>query len=82
MIIVIVGPTAVGKTKMSVEIAKRFNAEIINGDSMQVYRELNIGTAKPREEEKEGVIHHLFDVVDVKTNYTVFEYQKDCRKRR
>lgn len=81
MIIVIVGPTAVGKTKMSVELAKRFNAEIINGDSMQVYRELNIGTAKPHEEEKEGVIHHLFDVVDVKTNYTVFEYQKDCRNK-
>ena len=81
MIIVIVGPTAVGKTKLSIELAKRFNAEIINGDSMQVYKELNIGTAKPTEEEKEGVIHHLFDVVDVKTNYTVFEYQKDCRSK-
>ena len=81
MIIVIVGPTAVGKTKMSVELAKKFNAEIINGDSMQVYRELNIGTAKPCEEEKEGVIHHLFDVADVKTNYTVFEYQRDCRSK-
>lgn len=81
MIIVIVGPTAVGKTKMSVELAKKFNAEIINGDSMQVYKELDIGTAKPREEEKEGVIHHLFDNVDVKTNYTVFEYQKDCRSK-
>ncbi len=81
MIIVIVGPTAVGKTKMSVELAKKFNAEIINGDSMQVYRELNIGTAKPRDEEKEGIIHHLFDVADVKTNYTVFEYQRDCRRK-
>ena len=81
MIIVIVGPTAVGKTKMSVELAKKFNAEIINGDSMQVYRELTIGTAKPRDEEKEGIIHHLFDVADVKTNYTVFEYQRDCRRK-
>lgn len=81
MIIVIVGPTAVGKTKMSVELAKKFNAEIINGDSMQVYKELDIGTAKPTEEEKEGIFHHLFDNVDVKTNYTVFEYQKDCRSK-
>ena len=81
MIIVIVGPTAVGKTKLSIELAKRFNAEVINGDSMQVYKELNIGTAKPTEEEKEDVIHHLFDTVDVKTNYTVFDYQKDCRSK-
>lgn len=81
MIIVIVGPTAVGKTKLSIELAKRFNAEIINGDSMQVYKELNIGTAKPTEEEKENIIHHLFDVIDVKTNYTVFDYQKDCRNK-
>lgn len=81
MIIVIVGPTAVGKTKMSVELAKKFNAEIINGDSMQVYKELDIGTAKPRDEEKEGIPHHLFDNIDVNTNYTVFEYQKDCRSK-
>lgn len=81
MIIVIVGPTAVGKTKMSVELAKKFNAEIINGDSMQVYKELDIGTAKPTEDEKEGIHHHLFDNIDVKTNYTVFEYQKDCRSK-
>lgn len=81
MIIVIVGPTAVGKTKLSIELAKRFNAEVINGDSMQVYKELNIGTAKPTEEEKENIIHHLFDVIDVKTNYTVFDYQKDCRNK-
>lgn len=81
MIIVIVGPTAVGKTKMSVELAKKFNAEIINGDSMQVYKELDIGTAKPTKEEKEGISHHLFDFIDVKTNYTVFEYQKDCRNK-
>ena len=80
-IIVIVGPTGVGKTKLSVELAKRMNAEIINADSMQVYRGLNIGTAKIKEEEKEGVIHHLFDIVDVKTLYTVYDYQKDCRKK-
>lgn len=80
MIIVIVGPTAVGKTKLSVELAKRLNAEIINGDSTQVYRDLDIGTAKVREEEKEGIVHHLFDIVDVSDFYTVFDYQKDCRR--
>ena len=81
MIITIVGPTGVGKTKLSIELAKKFDAEIINGDSMQVYKELDIGTAKPTEEEKEGIVHHLFDFIDVNTNYTVFDYQKDCRKK-
>ena len=79
MIVVITGPTGVGKTKLSIELAKKLNAEIINGDSMQVYKELNIGTAKITEEEKEGIPHHLFDIVDVTDNYTVFDYQRDCR---
>ena len=81
MIIVVVGPTGVGKTKMSVELAKRFNAEIINADSMQVYKGLNIGTAKVTEEEKENIAHHLFDICDVEDMYTVCEYQKDGRKK-
>ncbi len=81
MIIVVVGPTGVGKTKMSVELAKRFNAEIINADSMQVYKGLNIGTAKVTEEEKENIVHHLFDICDVEDMYTVCEYQKDGRKK-
>ena len=80
MIIVIVGPTAVGKTKMSVELAKRINGEIINADSTQVYREMNIGTAKVTEEEKEDIPHYLFDIKDVDEDYTVYDYQKDCRK--
>lgn len=80
-LIVIVGPTGVGKTKLSVELAKRCNAEIINADSMQVYRGLDIGTAKIKEEEKEGIPHHLFDIVDVTTCYTVYDYQKDCRQK-
>ena len=80
MILVVVGPTGVGKTKMSVELAKKYNAEIINADSMQVYTGLNIGTAKVREEEKENINHHLFDIVDPKDMYTVFDYQKDGRK--
>lgn len=79
MIICITGPTAVGKTTLSLALAKLYNAQIINADSAQVYKELNIGTAKIKEEEKDGIIHHLFDVVDIKTNFSVFEYQKEGR---
>ena len=79
MILCIVGPTGVGKTKMSVELAKKYDAIIINCDAMQVYKGLDIGTAKVTEEEKEGVEHYLFDFVDPKINYTVFDYQKDAR---
>ena len=78
-IIVIVGPTAVGKTKLSIELAKIYNGEIINADSMQLYKELNIGTAKVTEEEKEGIPHHLFDIKEVTEDYNIYEYQKDCR---
>lgn len=81
MIIVIVGPTGVGKTKLSIELAKKYNAEIINADSMQVYKGLNIGTAKIKEEEKEGIPHHLFDICDVSDNYSVYDYQRDCRNK-
>ena len=79
-IIVIVGPTGVGKTKLSIELAKKVNGEIINADSMQVYKDLDIGTAKIKEEEKENIPHHLFDICDVKDNFTIFNYQKACRK--
>jgi len=80
-IIVIVGPTGVGKTKLSVELAKKMNAEVINADSMQVYKRLNIGTAKVTEEEKNGIPHHLFDVVEPCDMYTVYDYQKAGRKK-
>ena len=80
-IIVILGPTGVGKTKLSVMLAKKINAEIINADSMQVYKGLDIATAKIKEEEKENIKHHLFDIVDINTNYTVYDYQKDCREK-
>lgn len=80
MIIVIVGPTGVGKTKLSIELAKRYNAEIINGDAIQVYRGLDIGSAKVREDEKEGIVHHLFDIRDVWEDYSIYDYQIDCRK--
>ncbi len=81
MIIAIVGPTGVGKTKLSIELAKAFNGEIINADSMQFYKNLDIGTAKIRAEEKEGIPHHLFDILDIKDNYSIFEYQKDAREK-
>ena len=80
-IIVIAGPTGVGKTKLSVELAKRINAEIINADSMQVYKRLNIGTAKITENEKENIPHHLFDIVNPEDMYTVFDYQIDGRNK-
>ena len=79
-IIVIVGPTGVGKTKLSIELAKRVNGEIINADSMQVYKGLDIGTAKVSDDEKEDIPHHLFDIVDVNEMYTIYDYQRGCRK--
>lgn len=80
MIICITGPTAVGKTDLSIALAHKYNAIIINCDAMQVYKGLDIGTAKIKEEEKEGVPHYLLDFVPVDNNYTVFDYQKDVRK--
>ena len=74
MILVVVGPTGVGKTKMSIELAKKYNAIVVNADSMQVYKGLDIGTAKVTEEEKEGIDHFLFDIVDVTDMYTVFDF--------
>lgn len=78
-IICIVGPTGVGKTKLSIELAKRFNGEVINADSTQVYKNLDIATAKVTEEEKENIPHHLFDIKEITEDYTVFDYQKDAR---
>ena len=78
-IIVIAGPTGVGKTKLSIELAKIYNGEVINADSMQIYKELNIGTAKIKEEEKENIPHHLFDIKKVTEEYSIYNYQKDCR---
>ena len=80
MIVAIVGPTGVGKTKMSVELAKRYNAIIINADAVQVYKELNIGSAKATEEEKDGVKHFLLDFKEPSENYTVSDYQKNARE--
>lgn len=81
MIIVITGPTAVGKTKLSIELAKKLNGEIINADSTQIFKELDVATAKVTEEEKEDIVHHLIDIKNIEEDYTVYDYQKDCRKK-
>ena len=78
-ILVIVGPTAVGKTALSIRLAKKYNGEIINGDSMQVYAGLDIGTAKVTEEETEGIPHHLLDIVPVDQDYTASDFKRDAR---
>lgn len=79
-IIVITGPTAVGKTKLSIELAKKYNGEIINADAVQVYKGLDIGSAKITKEEMEGIPHYLFDIKEVNEEYTIYHYQKDARK--
>lgn len=79
MIIVVTGPTGVGKTKLSISLAKKYNAEVINGDAIQVYKGLDIGSAKVTKEEMDGVVHHLFDIREVWEEYSIYDYQKDCR---
>ncbi|MCQ9216031.1 tRNA (adenosine(37)-N6)-dimethylallyltransferase MiaA [Streptococcus gallolyticus] len=73
-LIAVVGPTAVGKTALGIELAQQFNGEIISGDSQQVYRHLDIGTAKATPEEQAAAPHHLIDVRDVDTNYSVYDF--------
>ena len=78
-IYVIVGPTACGKTKVSIELARYLNAEIINADAVQVYKDVNIGTAKITQSEMEGIKHYLIDYVPLDKKYTIYDYQKDGR---
>lgn len=80
MIYVITGPTGVGKTKLSIMLAKKKNAIILNADSMQVYKELNIGTAKIKEEEKCGISHYLFDIKSINEEFNAYLYQQMGRK--
>ena len=70
-IIAVAGPTASGKTAVSIEIAKKFGGEIVSADSMQIYKGMDIGTAKPSEEEKAGVVHHMIDIIEPYENYNV-----------
>jgi len=80
-VVAIVGPTASGKTALSIELAKKYNGEIINGDSMQIYRDLDIGTAKITEEEMEGVPHHLLSFKEPTESFSVADYQKLVRAK-
>lgn len=75
----LIGPTAVGKTKMSIELAKRLDAEIISGDSMQIYRGMDIGTAKITPAEMQGIPHHLIDIKDPEDSFSVAEFQQLVR---
>ncbi|MEI2280122.1 tRNA (adenosine(37)-N6)-dimethylallyltransferase MiaA [Paenibacillus polysaccharolyticus] len=79
-LLVLVGPTAVGKTRLSIELAQAFNCEIISGDSMQVYREMDIGTAKITTEEMKGIPHHLIDIHEPEYPYSVAEFQESCTR--
>jgi tRNA dimethylallyltransferase len=74
MLIILTGPTATGKTALSVKLAKHIDGEIVNADAMQVYRGMNIGTAKPSDAERDGVPHHLFDIAEPTERYTVSRY--------
>ncbi|MGN7760212.1 tRNA (adenosine(37)-N6)-dimethylallyltransferase MiaA [Paenibacillus sp. 22594] len=75
-VLVLLGPTAVGKTRLSLEMAEAYNAEIISGDSMQVYRGMDIGTAKIKPEEMMGIPHHLIDIHDPQDSYSAAEFQE------
>lgn len=80
-VIVLVGPTASGKTSYSIKLAKEFGAEIINGDSVQVYKDLNIGSAKITKEEMEEIPHHLLDILTPDKSFTAFDFQKLVREK-
>ena len=79
-VIVICGPTASGKTKLSIELAKKINGEIVSCDSMQIYKDMNIGTAKPTFEEMQGIKHYLIDFISPDKRYSVAEYKIDAEK--
>lgn len=78
-LIVVAGPTAVGKTALGIKLAQRFNGEIISGDSQQVYRQLNIGTAKATPQEQAAAVHHLIDVRDVDESYSAYDFVTEAQ---
>ncbi|MBN8249998.1 tRNA (adenosine(37)-N6)-dimethylallyltransferase MiaA [Priestia flexa] len=80
-LIVIIGPTAVGKTKLSIEMAKLLNGEVISGDSMQIYKKMDIGTAKVTSDEMEGIPHHLIDIKEPTESFSVAEFQEIVREK-
>ena len=79
-VIVIVGPTASGKTALSIELAKQINGEIVSCDSMQIYKDMNIGSAKPSLEEMQGIKHYMIDIVEPDKRFSVAEYKKQAEK--
>lgn len=79
-VIIICGPTASGKTALSIELAKQINGEVVSADSMQIYKDMDIGTAKPTKEEMQGIEHHLLDFVSPDQRYSVADYQKSAKK--
>lgn len=78
-VIVICGPTASGKTALSIELAKKIDGEIVSADSMQIYKDMNIGTAKPTQEEMQEIKHYLLDFVSPEERYSVANYKKDAK---
>ena len=79
--IIILGPTATGKTSIAISLAKALNTEIINADSMYIYKRLDIGTAKPNEAEMNGVVHHLIDIVEPENSFNVAEYRELAKEK-
>lgn len=79
-VIIIAGPTGSGKSSLAIQLAKKVNGEIISCDSMQIYRNMDIGTAKVTEKEKSGVVHHMIDIISPKENFSVQDFQKQCKK--
>ena len=79
-LLAVVGPTASGKTAIGVDLAQRFGGEVVSADSMQIYRFLSVSTARPTEEEMQGIPHHLIDVVDPAENYSVARFQEDAAR--
>lgn len=79
LVIMVIGPTATGKTALSVALAKALQGEVISADSMQIYKEMNIGSAKPDMEEMQGIPHHLLDFVPPDSNYTVAQFQAQAK---
>ena len=79
-VIVIAGPTASGKTALAIELAKKIKGEVVSSDSMQIYKEMNIGTAKVTKEEMQGIKHHLIDIISPNERYSVSNFKKDSEK--
>ena len=80
-IILISGPTASGKSNLAVKLAKKINGEIINADSMQVYKQLKILTARPNRQEKKNIKHHLYGIIDLNKNFSTGEWLKLAKKK-